>query len=174
MSDKVVEAEGLVLAAAVTVALADTGAVALAEMEGIKLVGSDVVVALVVTRTVALPNEELFETSEANEEATLDRMLENCDAKDVDTLESVAVAATVESPELSDEAKLDSALEAPLVTGYGTPVAVAVPKIPDTTDWINDSTDETTLDASDPTEETMLDRSPGLVNEAVALGVLLV
>ena len=51
-------------------------------------------------------------------------MLENSDANELDTWESVAVAAMLESFELSDEAKLERALEALLVTA-----AVADPEL---------------------------------------------
>lgn len=75
---------------------------------------------------MALTVGRLEERSEANEDAALESTLEISEARELDTAESVAVAATLESTELSEEARLDSALDAPSVTVAGTvPLSLA-------------------------------------------------
>ncbi|TKA80086.1 hypothetical protein B0A55_02468 [Friedmanniomyces simplex] len=64
----------------------------------------------------AEPDDVLNESSDANDEAALDNTLENWDASELDTPESVAVAATLDSSELSEDARLESALDAAAVT----------------------------------------------------------
>lgn len=94
-------------------------------------------------------------------DAALERMLEYSDASELDTAESVAVAAMLDSSELSEEARLDRALDAPLVTVVGAP-DVAVLAMLDASERAEDATEETTLDASDAADDTMLDRAEEL------------
>jgi hypothetical protein len=86
---------------------------------------ADAVAALSVTKTLERP--------EFKDEAALDKMLENPEARDCVTAASVADAATLDSSELSEEAKLDRAEEAALVTDPVL-VAVGLPLASDSTD----------------------------------------
>jgi len=54
----------------------------------------------------------VLDNSDARVEAALDSTLESCDDKTLETAGLVAVAATLESWELKEEAKVDSAPDA--------------------------------------------------------------
>jgi hypothetical protein len=105
---------------------------------------ADAVDALSVTKTLERP--------EFKEEAALDKMLENPEARDCVTAASVADAATPDNSELSEEAKLDRAEDAALVTD---PVLVAV-GLPLASDSTDDWAEETALANSEAAEETAL------------------
>lgn len=90
------------------------------------------------------------ESSEANEDAALDIILENCEARDEDTAESVMVATTPESSELSEDARLDKALEAAAVTDAGTLVVELA--MLETSESTEDSAEDTKLETSDMTD----------------------
>lgn len=97
---------------------------------------------------------------EASEEAALDKMPENSEAKELDTFESVAVATMLESSELSEDAISESAAEASVVVDGAGPVVFAD---------ASEITEEATLEISDATDETTLLRS---LLVAVGLGVI--
>ena len=83
---------------------------------------------VLMTASVAAAEDELsvvkwLDRPELREEAALDKMLENPEARDCVTAASVAVAATLDKSEPSEEAKLDRAADAASVIG---PVVVAV------------------------------------------------
>lgn len=103
-----------------------------------------------VARTEAALSVKWLDRSEFMEEAALERMLENPDETFSDSAESVAVAATLDRLELNEEAKLDSAADASLVTD-AVGAAVAPPLAPESTD---DSAEETALEKSDAAELT--------------------
>jgi hypothetical protein len=91
-----------------------------------------------------------LERPEFIEEAALERMLENPDARDCVTAGSVAVAATPARSELNDEAKLERAAEASFVMD-AVAVAVGLPLAPEITD---EEAEETALESSEAAEET--------------------
>lgn len=106
---------------------------------------------------VALTVGRLLDSSEAREDAALDKTLENSELSTLDTAVSVAVAATLESSELSEDARLVRALEAPAVTEAGTrELSLATLEASESAE---DPAEDTTLEASDATEETRLERS---------------
>lgn len=82
------------------------------------------------------------ELCSAMDAAALDKMPENSDAIDAVTLESVAVAATLDNSTLSDDASSSSALDA-------SPVVELAPA--------SEMMDEAALDTSDFTEDTTLE-----------------
>lgn len=119
---------------------------------------------------VALTISKLVDSSDANEEATLDNTLENSEESEVDTAESVAVAATVESSELREDARLDSTVDAAPVMVDGTLLdALAMLEASERTD---DCAEETTLDACDATDDTIPVRLSELVDDAEALAAV--
>lgn len=61
---------------------------------------------------VPVPVDSWLDRPEFKDEAALERMLENPDARDCDTAASVAVAATLDKSELNEEARLDRAEDA--------------------------------------------------------------
>jgi hypothetical protein len=103
---------------------------------------TDAVDALSVTNTLERP--------EFKDEAALDKMLENPEARDCVTAASVADAATPDNSELSEEAKLDRAEDAAFVTD---PVLVAV-GLPLASDSTDDWAEETALANSEAAEDT--------------------
>lgn len=109
---------------------------------------------------VALALEGVVEIFVAREEAALDKMPENSDAKELDTLESVAVATILESSELREDAISESAAEASVVVEGADPVVLAD---------ASEITEEATLEISDATDETTLLRSLVVV---VGFGVI--
>ncbi len=119
---------------------------------------------------VALIAGKLDESSDANDEAALDRTLENCEASELDTAESVAVATTLDSSELREEARLKSALEAAAVTVDGTlvPLLASV----EASESTEDPAEATTLEASDAAEDTRLERALMLVGDGVTATVV--
>jgi len=114
---------------------------------------------------VALIVGKLDESSEANDEAALDKTLENCEASELDTAESVAVATTLDSSELREEARLESALDAAAVTVDGTPVPLLANV--DASESTEDPAEATTLEASDAAEDTRLESALTLVDDGV-------
>lgn len=107
---------------------------------------------------------------ESKEEAALDKMLENPEARDSVTAASVAVAATLDSSEPRDEAKLDRAEDAASVIG-AVVVAVGLPLASDKTDDLaeemalakSEAADDTTLETTavlDAASEEVLVESP--------------
>lgn len=96
---------------------------------------------------VALALGGAVEICEASDEAALDRIPENSEAKELETLESVAVATMLESSELRDDAMFDSAAEASVVVDGAEPVVLAE---------ASESTEDATLEISDATDETTL------------------
>lgn len=96
---------------------------------------------------VALALEGVVEICEASDEAALDRIPENSDANELETLESVAVATILESSELKDDAMSDNAAEASEVAAGAYPVVLAE---------ASDSTEDATLETSEATDETTL------------------
>ena len=118
----------------------------------------------------ALTDEVLLERSDASDDEALDKMLEYSEGRDVETLESVAVAAMLESSELSDEARLESALEAAAVAEEAALEEFSVLVMLD----VSDLAEEATLEASDATEDTTLEGVPVAVSRMpVELEVLL-
>lgn len=105
---------------------------------------------LVADAEAALAVVKWLERPEFKDDAALDKMLENPDARDSVTEASVAVAATLEKSELSEEAKLDRAADAALVID---PVVVAV-GLPLASDSTDDWAEETALANSEAAEET--------------------
>lgn len=103
-----------------------------------------------VARTEAALPVKWLDRSEFMEEAALDRMLENPEETFSDTAESVAVAATLDRLELNEDAKLDKAADASLVT-EAVGAAVAPLRASESTD---DSAEETALEKSDAAEFT--------------------
>lgn len=91
-----------------------------------------------------------LDSPESSEEAALDRMLEKPSERDSVTAGFVAVAATLEKSELSDEAKLDKAAEASLVI-EAVPVVVGLPLASERTD---DWAEETAAEKSEAAEDT--------------------
>jgi len=81
----------------------------------------------------ALSVVKWLDRPEFKEEAALDKMLENPDARDWVTAASVAVAATLDKSEPKEEAKLDRADDAASVSGPVV-VAVGLPLASDRTD----------------------------------------
>lgn len=102
----------------VFVALAAVSVPVAAESEA--PVAEDEPVPLADAVAVAVGAGRPLERSVAKDEAAADRMLENWDDRELGTAESVAVAATPESSELSDDAMLDKAAVASLVIEAGT------------------------------------------------------
>lgn len=102
----------------VFVALAAVSVPVAAESEAPVAEGESVPLADAVA--VAVGAGRPLERSVAKDEAAADRMLENWDDRELGTAESVAVAATPESSELSDDAMLDKAAVASLVIEAGT------------------------------------------------------
>ena len=94
-------------------------------------------------------------------------MLEKPEAMDSVTAASVAVAATLDNSEPSEEAKLDSAEDAASVIG-AVVVAVGLPLASDKTD---DSAEETALAKSEAAEDTTLEATavPEVASEEVAV-----
>jgi len=119
---------------------------------------------------VALLVGKLDESSDANDEAALDRTLENCEASELETAESVAVATTLDSSELREEARLESALEAAAVTVDGT--LVPLPAKVEASESTEDPAEATTLEASDAAEDTRLERALMLVGDGVTATVV--
>jgi len=109
-----------------------------------------------------------LERPEFMEEAALDRMLENPEARDCVTAESVADAATPARSELNDEAKLERAEDASFVMD-AVAVAVGLPLAPEITD---EEADDTALERSEAAEETTPDR-PSPVAEADPVGMMM-
>lgn len=99
---------------------------------------------------VALALDGVVVIFEASEEAALDKMPENSEAKEPETLESVAVATMLESSELKEDAISESAAEGFVVVEGADPVVLAD---------ASEITDEATLETSDATDETTLLRS---------------
>lgn len=119
---------------------------------------SDPTVGVLTTESVAAAEAALavvkrLDRPESKEEAALDKMLENPDARDSVTAASVAVAATLDSSEPSEEAKLDRAADAASVIG-AVVVAVGLPLASDSTD---DSAEETALAKSEAADDTTLE-----------------
>lgn len=107
------------------------------------------------TESVAAAEDALsvvkwLERPEFKEEAALDKMLENPEARDWVTAASVAVAATLDKSELSEEARLDRAEDAAAVI---EPVVVAV-GLPLASDSTDDWAEETALANSEAAEDT--------------------
>jgi hypothetical protein len=115
----------------------------------------------------ALAVVKWLDRPESKEEAALDKMLENPDARDSVTAASVAVAATLDSSEPSEEAKLDRAEDAASVIG-AVVVAVGLPLASDRTD---DSAEETALAKSEAADDTTLEATAVLeaASEEVAV-----
>ena len=101
----------------------------------------------------ALSVVKWLDRPESKEAAALDKMLENPEARDSVTAASVAVAATLDNSEPSEEAKLDRAEDAASVIG-AVVVAVGLPLASDRTD---DSAEETALAKSDAADDTTLE-----------------
>lgn len=113
------------------------------------------------------------DSSEASDDAALDIILENCEARDEDTAESVTVATTPDSSELSEDARLDRAFEAAAVTDAGT-LVVALAML-ETSERTEDSAEDTKLETSDMTDGRTDDSAavPVAVGWAVTGHVLL-
>jgi hypothetical protein len=109
-----------------------------------------------------------LERPEFMEEAALDKMLENPEARDCVTAGSVAVAATPARSELNDEAKLERAADASFVM-EAVAVAVGLPLAPEITD---EEAEETALERSEAAEETTPDK-PASVAEAEPVGMMI-
>lgn len=114
------------------------GAVSLADKAVVLVIDSREDSGVLMTDPVADAEDALsvvnwLESPESSEEAALDRMLEKPSERDSVTAGFVAVAATLEKSELNDEAKLDKAAEASLVT-EPVPVAVGLPLASERTD----------------------------------------
>lgn len=103
---------------------------------------------------VALALDGVVEIFEASEEAALDKIPENSEAKEPETFESVAVATMLESSELREDAISESAAEASVVVDGAGPVVFAD---------ASEITEEATLEISDATDETTLLRFSLLV-----------
>ena len=123
---------------------------------------------LVADAEYALSVLKWLERPEFMEEAALDRMLENPEARDCVTAESVADAATPARSELNDEAKLERAEDASFVMD-AVAVAVGLPLAPEITD---EEADDTALERSEAAEETTPDR-PSPVAEADPVGMMM-
>lgn len=104
----------------------------------------------VATAEAALSVVKWLDRPESKEEAALDKMLENPEARDSVTAASVAVAATLDNSEPSEEARLDRAEDAASVIG-AVVKAVGLPLASDRTD---DSAEETALAKSDAADDT--------------------
>jgi hypothetical protein len=133
---------------------ATLGAVSLAG-DAVALVSDSTMIPVLMIESVADAEYALsvlkwLERPEFIEEAALDRMLENPDARDCVTAGSVAVAATPARSELNDEAKLERAADASLVMD-AVAVAVGLPLAPEITD---EDAEETALERSEAAEET--------------------
>ena len=123
---------------------------------------------LVADAEYALSVLKWLERPEFMEEAALDRMLENPEARDCVTAESVADAATPARSELNDEAKLERAEDASFVMD-AVAVAVGLPLAPEITD---EEADDTALERSEAAEEPTPDR-PSPVAEADPVGMMM-
>ena len=123
---------------------------------------------LVADAEYALSVLKWLERPEFMEEAALDRMLENPEARDCVTAESVADAATPARSELNDEAKLERAEDASFVMD-AVAVAVGLPLAPEITD---EEADDTALERSEAAEETTPDR-PSPVAEDDPVGMMM-
>jgi hypothetical protein len=160
------------------VLVSDTGAVPVdgaipveAVSTSVELV-SDPTAGVLMTESVAAAEAALavvkwLDKPESKEEAALDKMLENPDARDSVTAASVAVAATLESSEPSEEAKLDRAEDAASVIG-AVVVAVGLPLASDRTD---DSAEETALAKSEAADDTTLEATAVLEAASEEVGV---
>ena len=104
----------------------------------------------VATAEAALSVVKWLDIPESKEEAALDKMLEYPEARDSVTAASVAVAATLDNSEPSDEAKLDRTEDTASVIG-AVVKAVGLPLASDRTD---DSAEETALAKSDAADDT--------------------
>ena len=133
-------------ASSTPVLVSDTGAVPVEAAIPVEAVSISVVLvseptegnAVLMTESVAAAEAALsvvkwLERPESKEEAALDKMLENPEARDCVTAASVAVAATLDKSEPSEEAKLDRAADAASVIGPVV-VAVGLPLASDSTD----------------------------------------
>jgi hypothetical protein len=109
-----------------------------------------------------------LERPEFMEEAALDKILENPEARDCVAAGSVAVAATPARSELNDEAKLERAADASFVMD-AVAVAVGLPLAPEITD---EEAEETALESSSAAEETTPAR-PSPVAEADPVGIMM-
>lgn len=153
----------------------DTGAVPVQEATPVEAVSISVALVsgpmeaaeVLITESVATAEAALsvvkwLDRPESKEEAALDKMLENPEARDSVTAASVAVAATLDSSEPNEEAKLDRAEDAASVIG-AVVKAVGLPLASDRTD---DSAEETALAKSDAADDTTPEAAA--VSEAVS------
>jgi hypothetical protein len=111
----------------------------------------------------ALSVVKWLDRPEFNEDAALDKMLENPEARDWVTAASVALAATLDKSEPKEEAKLERAEDAASVIG---PVVVAV-GLPLASESTDDWAEETALANSEAAEDTTLEATavPDTVGE---------
>lgn len=127
--------------------------------DAVALVSDSTMTPVLMTESVADAEYTLsvlkwLERPEFMEEAALDRMLENPEARDCVAAGSEAVAATPARSELNDEAKLERAADASFVMD-AVAVAVGLPLAPEITD---EEADETALERSEAAEETTPDK----------------
>jgi hypothetical protein len=141
--------------------------------DAVALVSDSTMTPVLMTESVAdavyaLSVLKWLERPEFMEEAALDRMLENPEARDCVAAGSVAVAATPARSELKDEAKLERAADASFVMD-AVAVAVGLPLAPEITD---EEADDTALESSEAAEETTPDK-PSPVAEADPVGMMM-
>lgn len=108
----VIETPSVPVDVAEALAPVSTGDVVVALLSGSTVDPEVVLAEPVAVAENALLVDNWLDRPESKEEAALERMLENPDARDCDTAASVAVAATLDKSELNEEAKLDRAEDA--------------------------------------------------------------
>jgi hypothetical protein len=141
--------------------------------DAVALVSDSTMIPVLMTEAVAdtvyaLSVLKWLERPEFIEEAALERMLENPEARDCVAAGSVAVAATPARSELKEEAKLERAADASFVM-EAVAVAVGLPLAPEITD---EDAEETALERSEAAEETT-PAKPSPVAEADPVGTMM-